>query len=191
MADDAVAHAMRAVPRTGFLPRSQRPLADTDRPLPIGQGQTSSQPSTVADMLRLLRVPRRASILDIGAGSGWTTAVLAYLTGPDGEVLGVERHPRLAEWGNANVAATGMGWARVEPAEPGRLGAPRPGGWDRILVSAAVNRLPQELADQLAPGGLMVIPVRGRMLVVERTPDGDTTMSEHGAYRFVPLIEEP
>lgn len=189
MADDAVARAMQAVPRTGFLPRSQRPFADADHPLPIGQGQTSSQPSTVADMLRLLHVPRRASVLDIGAGSGWTTALLAHLTGPDGEVLGIERRARLAGWGDANVAATGMGWARVEQARPGTLGSPRPGGWDRILVSAAADRLPQELVDQLAPGGLMVVPVRGRMLVVERRPDGDVQVSEHGGYQFVPLVE--
>ncbi|RPF20480.1 protein-L-isoaspartate O-methyltransferase family protein [Myceligenerans xiligouense] len=189
MADDAVAHAMHAVPRSGFLPRAQRPAAGADRPLPIGQGQTSSQPSTVADMLRMLRVPRRARVLDIGAGSGWTTALLAHLTGPDGEVLGIERHARLAEWGHANVTATGMGWARVAPARPGTLGAPRPGGWDRILVSAAAERLPQDLVDQLAPGGLMVIPVRGRMLLVSRRADGDVHVSEHGGYRFVPLIE--
>ncbi|MBE1877577.1 protein-L-isoaspartate O-methyltransferase family protein [Myceligenerans pegani] len=189
MADDAVARAMQAVPRTGFLPHSQRPFAGADHPLPIGQGQTSSQPSTVADMLRLLRVPRRARVLDIGAGSGWTTALLAHLTGPDGEVLGVERHARLAEWGAENVAATGMGWARVEPARPGMLGAPRPDGWDRILVSATANRLPRELVDQLAPGGLMVIPVRGRMLLVERHANGDVRVSEHGGYRFVPLVE--
>ncbi|MBO0607657.1 protein-L-isoaspartate O-methyltransferase family protein [Myceligenerans salitolerans] len=189
MADDAVAGAMRAVPRTGFLPRSQRSFAGADHPLPIGQGQTSSQPSTVAAMLRLLRVPRRARILDVGAGSGWTTALLAHLTGPDGEVLGVERHARLAEWGAANVAATGMGWARVEQAETDALGAPRTGGWDRILVSATADRLPPELVDQLAPGGLMVIPVRGRMLLVERHADGDVHVSEHGAYRFVPLVE--
>lgn len=189
MADDAVARAMHALPRTGFLPHSQRRFASADHPLPIGHGQTCSQPSTVAGMLRLLRVPRRARVLDVGAGSGWTTALLARLAGPDAEVLGVERQPRLAEWGDANVAATGMGWARVERSEPGLLGAPRPGGWDRILVSAAAERLPGELVDQLAPGGLMVIPVRSRMLVVERHADGDIRVSEHGGYRFVPLIE--
>ncbi|MBL0888021.1 protein-L-isoaspartate O-methyltransferase family protein [Myceligenerans indicum] len=190
MADDTVARAMQAVPRTGFLPHGQRSLAGSDHPLPIGHGQTSSQPSTVADMLRLLRVPRRARVLDIGAGSGWTTALLAHLTGPNGEVLGVERHPRLAEWAGDNVAATGMGWAHVTRAEPGALGVPRPGGWDRILVSATASRLPRELVDQLAPGGLMVIPVRGRMLLVERRGDGEVRVSEHGGYRFVPLVED-
>lgn len=190
MADDAVARAMRDVPRTGFLPQHQRPFAGADHPLPIGHGQTSSQPRTVADMLALLRVPRAARVLDVGAGSGWTTALLAELTGPDGEVLGVERHPELAEWAAGNVAATGRSWATVEAAEPGTLGHPRPGGWDRILVSAQAERLPGELVDQLAPGGLMVIPVRGRMLLVERGPDGEIRVSEHGGYRFVPLVED-
>ncbi|WP_344104082.1 protein-L-isoaspartate O-methyltransferase [Myceligenerans crystallogenes] len=190
MADDAVARAMQAVPRTGFLPQHQRPYASADHPLPIGHGQTSSQPRTVADMLALLRVPRGARILDVGAGSGWTTALLAHLAGPQGEVLGVERHPELAGWAAKNVAATGMGWAAVETADPGVLGRPRPGGWDRILVSAQAVHLPDELVDQLAPGGLMVIPVRGRMLLVENDPEGDLRITEHGGYRFVPLVED-
>lgn len=190
MADDAVERAMHALPRTGFLPGSQRPYADADHPLPIGSGQTSSQPRTVADMLRLLRVPRGARVLDVGSGSGWTTALLAHLAGPSGQVLGVERHPELVRWGGLNVAATGMGWATVREARPGVLGWPRPGGWDRILVSAQAERLPRELVDQLAPGGLLVIPVRGRMLVVEHSAEGEFHVSEHGGYRFVPLVED-
>ncbi|WP_460748141.1 protein-L-isoaspartate O-methyltransferase family protein [Myceligenerans cantabricum] len=190
MAHDAVARAIHAVPRTGFLPSNQRTFASADHPLPIGHGQTSSQPRTVADMLRLLRVPRGARVLDVGSGSGWTTALLAHLSGPHGEVLGVERHPALAEWGAANVAATGMGWARVEAAEPGTLGSPRAGGWDRILVSAAAARLPDELVHQLSAGGLMVIPVRGRMLLVEQRTAGSLRVTEHGGYRFVPLVED-
>ena len=89
---DDIARAMRAIPRRDFLPRSQRPFAGQDQPLPIGRGQTSSQPATVAAMLRLLRVPLGARVLDVGAGSGWTTALLAYLTGPQGWVLGIGLH---------------------------------------------------------------------------------------------------
>lgn len=188
--EDAVAHAMRTVARRGFLPPSQRPLAGEDRPLPIGHGQTSSQPATVAAMLRLLRVPVGARVLDVGAGSGWTTALLGALTGPAGEVLGVEREPSLAAWGAGNVEATRMGWARVVPAQKGTLGSPRPGGWDRILVSAAAERLPETLVEQLGYGGRLVIPVRTTMLLVERLPDGGFRQSTHGSYRFVPLIEE-
>jgi protein-L-isoaspartate(D-aspartate) O-methyltransferase len=187
---DDIERAMRAVPRRDFLPRSQRPFANQDRPLPIGRGQTSSQPTTVAAMLRLLRVPIGARVLDVGAGSGWSTALLAYLTGPQGSVLGVERDSRLAEWGAANVERTGMPWARVVPTTPGVLGQPRANGWDRILVSASAPALPRALVEQVGYGGRMVIPIRTSLLLIERLPDGRTRATEHGGYRFVPLIED-
>jgi protein-L-isoaspartate(D-aspartate) O-methyltransferase len=187
---DDIERAMRAVPRRDFLPRSQRPFANQDRPLPIGRGQTSSQPTTVGAMLRLLRVPIGARVLDIGAGSGWSTALLAYLTGPQGSVLGVERDSRLAEWGAANVERTGMYWAQIVPATPGVLGQPRENGWDRILVSASAPALPRALVEQVGYGGRMVIPIRTSLLLIERLPDGRTRATEHGGYRFVPLIED-
>ncbi len=190
MRADAVDAAFRAVPRRAFLPRSQRPFASADRPLEIGHGQTSSQPSTVANMLRLLAVPRGAHVLDVGAGSGWTTALLAHLVGPDGEVLGVERRPDLAAWGAANVTRAAMPWARLVRSRPGVLGWPRDGGWDRVLVSAAADALPQPLVDQVAVGGRMVVPVRHVMLLVERDDDGTVHVSEHGTYTFVPLVED-
>ncbi|WP_402469107.1 protein-L-isoaspartate O-methyltransferase family protein [Isoptericola aurantiacus] len=186
---DAVAEAFRAVDRRGFLPRSQRPWWSDDRPLPIGHGQTCSQPSTVAAMLRLLRVPSGGRVLDVGAGSGWTTALLARLVGPAGTVLGVERVPEIAAWGAANLARTGIEWARLLQARPGVLGSPRTGGWDRVLVSAAADELPGVLVDQIAPGGRMVVPVRHTMVLVERAPDGTVRTSEHGTYSFVPLVE--
>ncbi|QAY71944.1 protein-L-isoaspartate O-methyltransferase family protein [Xylanimonas protaetiae] len=189
MEDDAVSAAMRAVPRRAFLPRLQRPYSPQDRPLEIGHGQTCSQPSTVAAMLRLLDVPRGARVLDVGAGSGWTTALLARLVGQDGEVLGVERRPDLAAWGAANVVRAGMPWAREVPARAGVLGRPRDDGWDRILVSAAADALPTVLVDQLAPGGRMVIPVRHTMLLVEAADD-KVRVTQHGTYTFVPLIQD-
>jgi protein-L-isoaspartate(D-aspartate) O-methyltransferase len=187
---DPVTRAMHLVDRRGFLPRAQRPFATQDRPLDIGHGQTSSQPTTVAAMLRLLAVPKGAHVLDVGSGSGWTTALLARLVGPMGEVLGVERDPALAAWGAANVARAGMPWARVSLASRGLLGAPRPGGWDRVLVSAAAQSLPQALVDQIAAGGRMVIPVRHTMVLVERDDAGEVSLSEHGTYSFVPLIQD-
>lgn len=187
---DAVAAAMRTVDRRGFLPRTQQAVADADRPLAIGHEQTCSQPSTVAAMLRLLQVPRGATVLDVGAGSGWTTALLAQLVGPDGEVLGVERVPEIAAWGAANLARQEMPWAQIVRASSGTLGSPRDGGWQRILVSASPDELPAELVDQLAPGGRMVIPVRHAMLLVERSDDGAVRTSEHGTYSFVPLVQD-
>lgn len=188
--DDAVTRAMHDVDRRGFLPRAQRPYADADRPLDIGHGQTSSQPSTVASMLRLLDVSVGAAVLDVGAGSGWTTAILARLVGPTGEVLGIERHADLASWGAVNVTRAGMPWARLILARPGVLGAPRDGGWDRVLVSAAAQQLPGALVDQVGRGGRMVIPVEHTMVLVERDDDGAVRTSEHGTYSFVPLVED-
>ena len=181
-----VADAMRELARERFLPPEQRARAGEDHPLPLWHGQTSSQPSTVAAMLRLLQVPVGSRVLDVGAGSGWTTALLARLVGPDGVVLGLELDPSLAEWGAANVAACRMPWATLEPATPGALGRPVDGGWDRILVSAAPRELPEPLVDQLADGGRMVIPVRSTMHLVVRR-DGRTTVTTHGSYVFVPL----
>ncbi|GEK22501.1 protein-L-isoaspartate O-methyltransferase family protein [Cellulomonas xylanilytica] len=181
-----VADAMRVLARERFLPADQHPHAHEDRPLPLWHGQTSSQPSTVASMLRLLEVPVGARVLDVGSGSGWTTALLARLVGPGGAVLGLELDPELAGWGAGNLAACDLPWARIEPATPGSLGRPVDGGWDRILVSASPRSLPEVLVDQLAEGGRMVIPVRSTMHLVERTA-GRTRVTTHGSYTFVPL----
>ena len=182
-----ISEAMSVIDRRRFLPRNQRPYAGDDRPLPIGHGQTNSQPRTVADTLRLLQVPRGARVLDVGSGSGWTTALLAHLVGSSGSVVGVEIDPDLAGWGAANLATYPMSWARIEGAEPGVLGRPTMGGYDRILVSAAAQVLPQELVDQLAIGGRLVIPVRHVLVLVEQHLTGTVT-SRHGTYSFVPLI---
>ncbi len=161
-------------------------MAAWDQPLPIGHGQTSSQPSTVARMLRLLDVPAGTRVLDVGAGSGWTTALLAHLVGPAGSVVGVELEPELAAWGAANLAATGQPWARVVVAPPHVLGLPDDAPFDRILVSAEAKRLPQALLDQLAVPGRMVAPVAGGLVVVAATTSG-TQVTRHEGYRFVPL----
>jgi len=179
--------AFAAMPRTGFLPRDEWSRAGEDGPLPIGYGQTNSQPSTVAAMLRLLDVHPGQRILDVGAGSGWTTALLAHLTGPEGEVVGVELEPELARWGAANVAATGQHWADLRASVPGELGVPEQAPYDRILVSAGARELPSALLDQLGDPGRLVIPVDGTMTVVERT-GGHDQISTHGSYRFVPLL---
>ena len=183
---DVVDAAFAAHPRAGFLPAHLRRHADRDVPLPIGHGQTNSQPSTVARMLRLLEVPAGGRVLDVGSGSGWTTALLAYLVGPSGRVVGVELDPRLAEWGAANLAATEQGWARIEQARPGVLGLPEESPFDRILVSAEARGLPQDLVDQLVVEGVMVAPVAAGLSVVRRTDSGMEVARIEG-YRFVPL----
>ena len=181
-----VADAMRALARERFLPPEQRSRAHEDRALPLWHGQTGSQPSTVAAMLELLQVPVGARVLDVGSGSGWTTALLARLVGPDGAVLGLELDPELAAWGASNLDACDLPWAHVQSATPGTLGRPTPGGWDRILVSASPRSLPDVLVDQLADDARLVIPVRSTMHLVVRR-GGRTEVSTHGSYSFVPL----
>lgn len=182
-----MAEAFRAVPREGFLPARMRHLASYDGPVDIGFGQTNSQPRTVDDMLRLLDVRRGQRVLDIGAGSGWTTALLAHLVGPSGEVVGTEIVPELVTFGAENLAATDQPWASLVQAAPDVFGLPDRGPYDRILVSAEARELPDELVEQLAPGGRLVIPVFGTMLLVVKDANGQVEVSRHGSYRFVPL----
>lgn len=181
-----VAQAMATICRRDFLPADLRDLAWQDRPLPIGKGQTNSQPRTVAAMLELLEVSPGARVLDVGAGSGWTTALLGYLVGPQGSVTGVELEESLAEWGAQNVAAYDMEWVRLYPALD-VLGWPVGAPYDRILVSASARKVPEELVDQLVQDGRMVIPVRGEMTVVTPDGHGGWTSTVHGPYRFVAL----
>jgi protein-L-isoaspartate(D-aspartate) O-methyltransferase len=190
---ERVRAAFAAVPREAFLPPDQRRYSGRDMPLPIGYGQTNSQPTTVRQMLELLDPREGHRVLDVGSGSAWTTGLLAHLVGPQGRVYAVERVRELVAFGAENLAALGVANATVEQARPGVLGLPEHAPYDRILVSAEARALPAELVDQLAPGGVLVIPVSGRMLRVRAGDDdgGRPTIEEHGWYRFVPLVADP
>jgi protein-L-isoaspartate(D-aspartate) O-methyltransferase len=183
---DRVAAAFAAMPRERFLPDDQRRRASYDGPLPIGHGQTSSQPRTVEAMLRLLDVKPGHKVLDVGCGSGWTTALLAHLTGPSGRVLGVELEPDLVDLGTRHLDTCGVPWASIHEAAPGVLGLPGAAPFHRILVSAMARDLPDELVAQLHSGGVMVLPVAGTMLRISSSMRG-VQVTRHGSYRFVPL----
>jgi protein-L-isoaspartate(D-aspartate) O-methyltransferase len=183
--------AMSALPRRDFLPADVRGLANLDEPLSIGYGATNSQPWTVQFMLNLLRVNPGNKVLDVGSGSGWTTALLAYLTGRTGAVVGVELVPELVEMGRANLPEDYRHWAHIERADPHTLGVPRGEPFDRILVSAEAGAIPYELEEQLADGGRMVVPADGVMWIVDRDHDGLHREPVTGyRFNFVPLLHQ-
>lgn len=154
--DDArVLAAMRAVPRERFVPDSRRDEACADHPLPIGDGQTISQPYIVARMSAALQLRGGERVLEIGTGSGYAAAVLARLAA---EVHTVERIPALAERARRTLATLGVDRVQVHVGD-GTLGWPAAAPYDAIVVTAAGPRVPEALRAQLAPGGRLVMPV--------------------------------
>lgn len=178
---------MEAVPRELFVPRANRHLSYEDGPLPIGEGQTISQPSIVATMTDALELRKEDSVLEVGTGSGYQSAVLARLVR---QVYTVERLPSLMARARQRLLALGCVNVEVLPAGP-VLGCPEKAPFDAILVAAASPGLPQVLLEQLAEGGRMVIPAGSHaeqtlMKVVRR---GRTySVTTLGACRFVPLL---
>ena len=173
--------------RMYFVPDELQSETYGDYPLSIGMGQTISQPTTVAIMLELLRPQSGNSVLDIGSGSGWTTALLASAVEPDGFVEGLERVPSLVEYGRSSLKRVRITNASIEFADPSALG--RPGHhYDRILVSASADKLPEMLIEQLNPDGILVIPILESIWRFVKSEDGKITSYELPGFRFVPLI---
>lgn len=183
----SVDDAFHEVHRRDFLLDDAKERAALDAPLPIGYGQTNSQPYTVRLMLEWLEVDEGQKVLDIGSGSGWTSALLAYLVGNEGAVYAVETISQLVKFGRENCKKLGI--RNVKFFEAGKtLGLPKHSPYDRILVSASAAQFPEELLDQLAAPGKLVIPVGETIYEVEKDSSGNITTEEHYGFVFVPLV---
>lgn len=185
-ATDPVVRAMEVIDRADFLPEALRDQAGADHPLPLADGSTNSQPSTVRKMLQALDVRPGHRVLDVGSGSGWTSALLGHLTGPEGLVLGLDLTEFLVAFARRGLANYDLPWVRVEQATPGVLGRPEQ-DWDRILVSADGGDVPEPLVAQVADDGRMVLPAAGRMAVVTRAGGQVRTEYLSGQWAFVRL----
>jgi len=156
--DERVLAAMERVPRHLFVPEHIRHLAYDDTPLPIGHGQTISQPYIVALMTQALELDGDEKVLEVGTGSGYQTAILCELAR---EVFSVERIPELAEGAKERLAELGYRNVRIRVGD-GSLGWPEEAPFDRIIVTGALPKLPDPLWEQLADGGRLVAPIGGR-----------------------------
>jgi protein-L-isoaspartate(D-aspartate) O-methyltransferase len=187
VSEPRVLDAMLRVPRHRFVPEAYRSQAYEDRPLPIGDGQTISQPYIVARMLESLNLTTADKVLEVGTGSGYVTALLAELAA---QVFSIERHPALADCARNVLAALGYANVRVFTGD-GTLGLPAEAPFDAILVSAAASDLPSALLAQLRDRGRMVIPVgpaHSQQLQFIRMVNGQPVVSLRELVRFVPLV---
>jgi len=188
IADARVLDAMRRVPRHIFVSLGSRESAYEDHPLPIGYGQTISQPYMVAFMTQALQLRGSERVLEIGTGSGYQTAILSELCS---EVFSVERIPELSAAAEGTLASLGYNGVHLLTAD-GSLGWPQNAPYDRILVAAAAPEVPPVLCGQLADNGIMVIPVgdwrRAQEIIVARRTGMRLSMERSIGCRFVPLV---
>jgi protein-L-isoaspartate(D-aspartate) O-methyltransferase len=181
--DERVLAAMSDVPREEFVREADRDVAYGDNALPIGEGQTISQPYVVARMTELLDVALEHHVLEVGTGSGYQAAVLSRLAR---DVVTVERHRTLADRARELLARLGCDNVRVV-TDDASLGYPTDAPYDRIIVTAATPAIEPDLAAQLSPGGLIVAPVGDEDLQELVVRDARGNERRHGAVRFVPL----
>jgi len=187
--DPRVLAAMRSVPRRLFVPPDLVAEAYRDSPLPIGYQQTISQPYVVAHMSEMLEVDESMKVLEIGTGSGYQAAILSKLAG---QVYSIEIVEPLARSATERLARLGYDNVEVRLGD-GYLGWPEHAPFDRIILTAAPERLPEALVEQLAPGGRLVAPVgpqRGdqRLLTVEKDRQGRVSRKVGSAVLFVPMV---
>lgn len=188
----AVLAAMEAVPRHLFVPMRERSLAYADHPLPIGEGQTISQPYIVAAMTELVAPKPGDVVLEIGTGSGYQAAVLAKIVK---QVFTIEIVDPLAREAAERLSSIGYSNVTVRSGD-GYLGWPEHAPFDGIVVTCGAEHVPQPLVDQLKPGGRMVIPVGPvnevqSLLLIRKDASGHVTSRDTMAVRFVPLTRPP
>lgn len=188
--DPRVLKALRATPREAFVPQELSEFAHEDSPLPIGEGQTISQPYIVGRMLELAQIEPGDTVLEVGAGSGYAAAVMSKIAR---KVHGIERHKPLADRASRTLEKLGYGNVEIHHGD-GTKGLPQAAPFDAIVVSAGGANVPKPLQDQLAIGGNLVIPLAAdghQVLVrIHRKGEDDWIVEEHGAVAFVPLIGE-
>jgi protein-L-isoaspartate(D-aspartate) O-methyltransferase len=186
--DARLLEAMREVPREAFVPRDLAGFAYDDRPLPIGEGQTISQPYIVAAMIEAAQIQPGDRVLEVGAGSGYAAAVLSRMAG---EVFAIERHEVLADAARARLAKAGYHHVTIIAAD-GSGGLPGRAPFDAILVAASAPEIPEALKRQLAIGGRLVIPVGGEdvqtLCRITRSGEEEWTSDDLCPVYFVPLI---
>lgn len=185
-----IEEALRAAPRELFVPESLRERAYDDEALPIGRGQTISQPYTVVFMLELFEVGSGHIVLDAGYGSGWQSALLAHLVGAGGRVYAFEIVPELCVFGTDNVSRIPRLASRVtafcKSAGPGM--PELPGGFDRIIAAAEVDSVPLAWQEQLKTGGIMVYPSGNSLWREKKTAPGVFQKEEFPGFAFVPFV---
>lgn len=183
--------AFLRIPRAEFVQDDLKRSAESNIPLPIGRGQTVSQPAVVAFMLELLDVQKGQHVLDVGSGSGWTTALLANIVGKNGRVIAIEILKDLCEKGKYNVAKfdfikNGIVKIYCQSAENGfEKGAP----YDRILVSASAKKIPDSFKQQLAIGGKMILPINEEIWLVEKRAENNFEIKKFPGFVFVPFVK--
>ncbi|MHA7772879.1 protein-L-isoaspartate(D-aspartate) O-methyltransferase [Roseibium sp. M-1] len=187
--DERVLAAMATVPRHLFVPADQQDRAYSDCPLPIGHGQTISQPYVVALTCELLEIPENAKVLDIGAGSGYAAAVLGKLAET---VISIERLPELADLARNNLEKAGSTNVEILCAD-GTLGCAQQASFDAIAVAAGAPAVPESLKHQLKVGGCLVIPVGPSrrlqdLIRVRRISDNEFRTDNMGGVAYVPLV---
>jgi len=192
LTDKSILAAMAHVPRHEFVPERLGRIAHADRPLPIGYGQTISQPYIVAEMTRELRLRGDSRVLEIGTGSGYQAAVLSEFTP---HVYTIEIIKPLADSAAKRLKRLGYSAIRLRHGD-GYYGWAKHGPFDAIIVTCAAGQIPQPLIEQLAPGGRMVIPVGARyatqfLMLVEKGKDGTLRSRNLMAVRFVPFVHKP